>query len=173
MPASMYMVSLSNNKIVLYNAIVLSFASIIGRAVFASCPNALAGCASNPTSLSVEGGDSIHFDATVVHTPGGSCGFRQQIEGVLLTKLNPEFGIPDELLLFCDTSIIMCSNSRVSLSRGNDPGKEFVFTLITASSSDSGIYEVEVVVTHPRTNFLYTITKIFRVTGIIIMIIKY
>ena len=60
----------------------------------------------------------------------------------------------------------------MSLSRGNDPGydSEFVFTLTGANISDSGIYEVEVEVTHPSTNALYIITKTFYVTCIIIII---
>ena len=76
---------------------MLPFGSIIGRAVFASCPlGTLASCASDPTSLSVYNGGSVHFDAIVVHTPGGSCGFRQEINIYSSTKkLNPEF---DQLL---------------------------------------------------------------------------
>ena len=39
----------------------------------------------------------------------------------------------------------------MSLSRGNKPGYEFVFTLTGANVGDSGMYKVEVEVLHPRT----------------------
>ena len=151
---------------------MLPFGSIIGRAVFASCPlGTLASCASDPTSLSIYNGGSVHFDVTVVHTPGGSCGFRQKIRKVRLIRLNLEFDVDDQLLLSCNIkSKEPCRNSRVSLSRGNDPGNEFVFTLTGANVRDSGEYLVEVVVVHPSTNSHYTITKMFYVTGIIIVI---
>ena len=136
---------------------------VLGRAVFASCPSgSSASCASNPTSLSVEDGGDVSFDATVIHTPGGSCGFRQEITHVRLKKLNPSFGIADDLLLSCDTSSGQtCGNSRVSLNRGNDPGYEFVFTLTGANVYDFGMYKVEVEVVHPRTNLDNKIIKIF------------
>ena len=156
---------------------MLPFGSIIGRAVFATCPlGTFASCASDPTSLSVYNRGSVHFDATVVHTPGGSCGFRQEIRGVRLTRLNPEFDVDDQLLLSCNMRLneprmpLIIRDSRVSLSRGNDLGNEFVFTLTGANVSDSKGYKVEVEVTHPSTNSHYTITKIFYVTGIIIII---
>lgn len=102
---------------------------ILGKAIFASCLLASDNCVSNPTLLCVVNSGNVHFDATVTHTSGGSCGFQQRITNVQLMKLNPELGVPDELLLSCDTSMALCSNSRVSLSRGNDPGNEFVFAL--------------------------------------------
>ena len=141
------------------------FLLILGKAVFASCPldGSLASCASNPMSLSVDNGGGASFDAIVTHTPGGSCGFRQQITNVKLMKINREFGVSDELLLSCDTSMTtMCSNSRVSLSRGNDPGNEFVFTLTGTNINDSGMYEVVVDVIHPRSGSQGTITKKFH-----------
>ena len=136
----------------------------LGRDVFASCPlGILASCASDPTSLSVYNGGSVHFDVTVVHTPGGSCGFRQEIRGVRLIRLNPEFEVDDQLLLSCNIKLKEpCMDSRVSLSRGNDPGNEFVFTLTGANVNDSREYKVEVEVIHPSTNSQYTITKLFR-----------
>ena len=146
---------------------MLPFGSIIGRAVFASCPlGTLASCASDPTSLSLYNGSSVHFDAIVVHTSGGSCGFRQEIDIVKLSRLNP-----DRVLLVCrqrlrESCTYTVRNSRVSLSRGNDPGYEFVFTLTGADVSDSGMYEVEVQALHPSTHAVYIITKTFYVTGI-------
>ena len=125
---------------------------VLGRAIFASCPSGIsASCASNLTSLSVEDGGDVSFDATVIHTPGGSCGFQQEITHVRLKKLNPAFGVDDDQLLSCATSKVSCGDSRVSLSRGNDPGYEFVFTLTGANISDSGMYKVEVEVVHPGT----------------------
>ena len=138
---------------------------VLGRATFASCPNHFDHCPGN-VSLSVEEGGSVSFDAIVTHTPGGSCGFRQEITTVQLMKLNPEFGIPDEPLLSCDTSMVTCSNSRVSLSRGNDPGYEFVFTLNNVSlDRDGGMYRVDVHVTHPATNTFDQIMKNFDLQG--------
>ena len=42
--------------------------------MFASCPNDVNGCPDDISLSVVDGGDA-RFDATVVHTPGGSCGF--------------------------------------------------------------------------------------------------
>ena len=47
------------------------------------------------------------------------------------------------------------------LSRGNDPGYEFVFTLTGATVGDSGMYKVEVDVIHPRTISHDSIIKMF------------
>ena len=144
---------------------VYHFVLVLGRAVFASCPQAgsSASCASNATSLFVEDGGDISFDATVIHTHGGSCGFRQEITHVRLKKLNLAFGDDDDLLLSCDTSSDQtCGNSRVSLSRGKKPGYEFVFMLTGANITDSGTYKVEVEVRHPRSNSDSSITKMFH-----------
>ena len=137
---------------------------VLGRAVFASCPQAgsSASCASNSTSLFVEDGGDVSFDATVIHTHGGSCSFRQEIRYIRLKKLNLTFG-NDDLLLSCDTSLDQtCGNSRVSLSRGKKPGYEFVFMLTGANITDSGTYKVEVEVRHPMSNSDSSITKMFH-----------
>ena len=138
---------------------------VLGRAMFASCPNHFDRCPGN-VSLTVEEGGSVHFDAIVTHTPGGSCGFRQEIRTVQLMKLNPVFGIRDDLLLSCDTAMVTCSKDRVSLSRGNDPGYEFVFTLSNVSlDRDGGMYRVDVHVTHPATSTSEQIMKNFDLQG--------
>ena len=138
--------------------------SDLGRAMFTSCPNQFVSCSDN-VSLSVVGG-GVRFDATVTHTPGGSCGFRQTITNVQLMKINPKFEIDDELLLSCNTDSVTCSNSRVSLSRGNDPGYEFVFTLNNALlGRDDGMYRVDVQVTHPTTSSSRPIMKSFTLEG--------
>ena len=143
---------------------IICFLFVLGRAIFASCPlGTSASCASDPTPLSIVDGGSVSFDATVIHTPGGSCGFQQEIRLVRLTRLNPEFEVDDQLLLSCNINLKEpCMDSRVSLSRGNDPGNEFVFTLTGANVNDSKEYKVEVEVIHPSTNSQYTITKLFR-----------
>jgi hypothetical protein len=141
---------------------------ISARAVFASCPLDFAGCSGDPTPLSVDEGKSVIFNATVVHVDGGGCGFQQEIEQVLLMKINPEFGVDDELLLACtidESSLTPChsTNSRVSLSRGNDPGLEFVFTLIDAvADMDSSLYKVTVGVRNPATSSSSSLSKTFR-----------
>ena len=135
----------------------------LGQAVFASCPRHFDGCIGDPVPLTVEEGGNVKFNATVIHTPGGSCGFQQEIKNVQLMKINPKYGVDDEQLLFCDTeSTMTCSNSRVSLSRGNDPGFEFVFTLSRANISDSGIYEVRVETKHPSSSSDESISKRFH-----------
>ena len=145
---------------------------ILGRAVFASCPlGTLASCANDPTSLSIEDGGSVRFDATVTHTPtGGSCGFQQEVTNVRLMKINQEFGVSDELLLSYNTrsTTVTCSNGRVSLSRGYDPlGYDFIVTLANASSvEDAGLYKVDVFTQHPTTSSQEQITKIFSLKGI-------
>ena len=146
---------------------VFCFILVLGRAIFASCPlGSSASCASSPTSLTVEDGGSVRFDATVIHTPGGSCRFRQNITNIRLKKINLEFDIEDEVLVSCSIgkSSETCSkvNSRVSLSRGNDPGYEFIFTLTGANVSDFGMYKVEVEVCHPRTGSNDEIIKMFH-----------
>ena len=82
-------------------------------------------------------------------------------------KINPEFGVPDELLLSCNTAdSVTCSNSRVSLSRGNAPGYEFVFTLSNTSRiRDAGQYRVNVQTIDPVTNIYDQITKTYSLEG--------
>ena len=129
--------------------------------MFASCQDDSDGCPDS-VLLAVEEGGDVLFDAIVVHTPGGSCGFRQEITSVQLVKINPELGVPDEQLLSCDNDSVTCSNSRVSLSRGNDLGYEYIFTLHNFSlSRDAGIYQVVVGVVHPATGIPGQITKRF------------
>jgi hypothetical protein len=137
--------------------------------VFASCPNDVDGCPGD-VALSTEDGGSVSFDATVTHTPGGSCRFRQEIKRVRLIKINPEFGIPDETLLSCGITRTetQCdrTSGRASLSRGNDPGYEFVFTLNNISlDRDDGMYTVYVELTHPTTGTLQRIGKKFILQG--------
>ena len=132
-----------------------------GRARFKSCPNHFDRCP-DTVSLSVEDGGSVSFDGITNYTRGGSCGFQQEITRVQLTKINPEFGVDDDLLLSCDVAVVTCADRRVSLSRGNDPGYEFVFTLTGATVDDSGMYKVEVGVEHPRTGSSGSIIKMFH-----------
>ena len=127
--------------------------------MFASCQDDSDGCP-NSVLLAVEEGDDVLFDA-IVHTPGGSCGFRQEITSVQLVKINPELGVPDEQLLSCDNDSVTCSNSRVSLSRGNDLDYEYIFTLHSFSLRDAGIYQVVVGVVDPATGARGQITKQF------------
>ena len=140
---------------------------LIGSAVFASCP---LGCTGDPIPLSVVSGRNVSFNATVIHTPGGSCGFKQEISCVILRKI--QFGmVNNELLLSCATSqTTACSRGRVFLNRDSDSSSEltFKFTLSNAfHDSDSGLYEVIVEGTHPATGSLTTITKRFQLQGIL------
>ena len=54
----------------------------VARAEFAGCPTDY-GC-SSPENISVTIGENITFNATVIYTPGGICGFRQEIQHVEL-----------------------------------------------------------------------------------------
>ena len=137
--------------------------------MFASCPSEFDGCTGDPVPLSVTIGSSVIFNATVIHTPGGSCGFKQQVTRVTLKKVNQDFGVSNELLLSCATSqTTTCSRGRVLLNRGRDSGSEldFVFTLSNVRhDNDPGLYEVTVEGTHPATGSLTTITKRFQLEG--------
>ena len=76
------------------------------------------------------------------------------------------FGINDDQLLFCDTSEVSCSNSNASLSRGNDPGYEFVFTLNNALlERDNRRFRVSVHLTHPTSGSTEQIEKNFVLQG--------
>ena len=135
------------------------------RSVFASCPHEFAGC-TEEVPLSVTAGESAMFNATVIHTPGGSCDFMQDITSIKLRKINEQFGVSNMLLFSCDTyqgAVCVINNHRLSLNRGRDPGLEFVFSLNnTVHNSDAGLYEVTVEGTNPVTNSLSTLTKRFR-----------
>ena len=152
---------------------------ISARAVFASCPLDFAKCSGDPTPLPVEEGKNATFNATVIHVGGGGCGFQQEIDHVRLLKINPQFGVDNELLLSCaidDSSPTPCRNSRVSLSRGNDPDfdHEFVFTLVDAvADMNSSLYEVIVDVIHPATSSLSSLSKMFRLEVGMTSIIKF
>ena len=119
------------------------------RSVFASCPREFAGC-TGEVPLSVTGGDSIQFNATVVYTPGGSCDFVQPVTRIELVKIG---GVSDVLLYACDTgegAECLINDSRVTLARGSRLGLQFVFTLSnTVHNNDSGLYEVIVRGTNP------------------------
>ena len=139
----------------------------IGRAVFASCPQNLdRGCSGDPESVSVTAGHSAPFNATVVHIFGGSCGLLQNISNIELIKTNEQFVSSDITLRSCETQRdnTICTDSssaRVTLDRGNNPGFEFVFTLSNVTTSDAGMYKVDVTTKHPDTGSLLTISKSF------------
>ena len=133
--------------------------------MFASCPHEFAGC-SEEVPLSVTAGESAVFNAAVIHTPGGSCDFMQEITRIVLTKIDERFGFDNVQLFSCLTrqgETCVVNDGRVSLGRGNDPGFEFIFTLAnTNDDSDSSLYEVTVEGRHPATNSLTTLKKKFR-----------
>jgi hypothetical protein len=140
---------------------------LIGSAVFASCP---LGCAGDPIPLSVASGGSIRFKSTIIHTDGGSCGFKQEVSRITLRKLQSGM-VHSELLLSCAISQSTgCSRGRVFLNRESNSSSELTFNFILSNAlhdSDSGLYEVVVEGTHPATGSLTTITKIFQLEGII------
>ena len=136
--------------------------------MFASCPQEINGCSESTVSLSATTGGSVPFNATVVHTTGGSCGFLQDIGNVRLIKTDALFSVPDRTLLSCSISpdnTAPCSNGRVSLDRGRDPGYEFIFTLSDVNASDAGTYEVVMEVRHPATLSSTDLSKKFRLEG--------
>ena len=138
--------------------------------MFASCP---LGCTGDPIPLSVTSGGNVSFNATVIYTPGGNCGFKQEVSRIRLRKL--QFGIVSnaELLLSCATSQTTgCSRGRVILNRDSDSSSsELNFNFILSNAhpeSDSGLYEVIVEGTHPATGSFTTITKKFQLEGTIL-----
>ena len=138
--------------------------------MFASCPLDSNECTQNPTSLMVATGANIDLNATVVFSLGGSCGFLQPLTFVTLEKVNNLVGQSNVRLLSCPVDSqapTECSNERVSLSRGIHPGYQFVFTILTANSSDDGEYDVVVEGTDVETNSDTLIRKRFNVQGII------
>ena len=55
--------------------------------MFASCPHELSSCTEMVhQNATVGGGGNVSFNATVIHTSGGSCGFVQEITRVTLKK---------------------------------------------------------------------------------------
>ena len=134
----------------------------LARAVFASCPT---GCTRDEV-LSVTAGESIKFNATVIHTSGGSCGFKQEVQHIELMKLNDVHGM--QRLSFCDLGRgqeATCNNNdRVSLSGGRNSRYDFVFTLSNAIYIDSGLYRVTIQGEHPATGALTVVSKKFHVT---------
>ena len=60
-----------------------------------------------------------------------------------------------------------------SVSRGRDPGYEFVFTLSNVTASDAGTYDAILEVTHPATGSSSQLTKSFTLEGMQVMIITY
>ena len=135
----------------------------LGSAVFASCPLDLGGCAGDPVPLSAASGGNVSFNATIIHTPSGSCGFKQEISRVILRKIQ----FSNELLLSCATSQTACSSNtgRVFLNRGMDSSSELSFVFNSLRDSDSGLYEVVIEGTHPSTGSLTTISKRFQLEG--------
>ena len=140
-------------------------ASYSERSVFASCPHEFGGC-TEEVPLSVVGGESIQFNATVIYTPGGSCDFVQPVTRIELVKIGEVFGVNNALLYACDTEVgAVCriNDNRVTLARGNRPGLQFVFTLSnTVYSNDSGLYEVIVMGTNPADGSNTELNKRFR-----------
>lgn len=124
--------------------------------MFSLCPRGLHnndGC-TETVSLSAMEGDSIDFNASVTHIPGGDCGFQQTINRVSLKKKGKT--IP---LLSCSIDQNPCSSGRVSLERGKSTEFEFVITLSSVSVSDNGEYEVVVEVMDPTDGTTKSITK--------------
>ena len=141
------------------------FYACVARVVFASCPNMFAGC-SEEVPISVTAGDSAMFNSTIVFTPGGSCDFVQSVTRIELVRLSEMFGVSDVLLHACNTAEgaeCVTNNNRVTLSRGNRLGLQFVFTLHnTIQYSDSGLYEVTVRGINPADGSSTVLKKTFR-----------
>ena len=125
------------------------------RAVFASCPSSYDayGC-SEPENISVTAGEDIHFNAAIVHIPGGNCGFEQAISNMVLKH--------------CYGSNIDCTsgsklNGDAKISAITSP--ERLFKLSSSTIGDSGVYQVNVTGTNPQDGAQFTfIAKTYRVT---------
>ena len=136
----------------------------VARAEFAGCPSDY-GC-SNPENILIMLGENITINATVIYTPGGNCGFRQEIQHVELK--------------YCISSTSNCTQSRllwsVAVGQERTPTVDslkvswsaerdlaYVFTLANASSSDFGLYQVTVKGRHPTTGQSITIQREYLV----------
>ena len=115
------------------------------RAVFASCPSSYDGC-SDPENISVTAGESIYFNASIVYTQGGSCGFIQTISSLMLKR--------------CED--INCTSG--STSSGVSPSIGRIFILSNSTIEDSGVYQVVAIVRNPQNGGQTSIAKIFTVT---------
>ena len=123
------------------------------RAVFASCPSTRSydGC-SEPENISVTAGEDIHFNASIVHIPGGNCGFKQTVSHVDLRNCSN---------IDC-TSIT--GNGRITATTSPDNIKRH-YILSRSTKEDSGIYHIVATRIDPQTGAQSTpITKIYRVT---------
>ena len=129
--------------------------------MFASCPHEITGCRED-VQLSVAEGESVTFNATVIHTPGRNCDLLQEVRSIKLEKID----IDNELLYSCHVhqdAPCVVNDGRVSLSRGADSGLDFVFKLTNATkNSDVSPYEVVIEVKHPATHTLTTLKKRFH-----------
>ena len=129
----------------------LNFVYIIyaARAAFASCPSSYDGC-SNPENITVMEGEDINFNSSVVYIPGGSCGFEQEIERILLKRCaNNSYTSDHEpgwlsSISFVPNQVIN-TNPRVSVNPERD-----LFILSNSTLDDSGLYQVVVIGIHPN-----------------------
>lgn len=120
--------------------------------MFESCPSEYNGCAGS-TQLSVTAGESAVFNAPVMYTPGGSCDFQQELDRVMLWKINDRFGVNNDLLFSCgtaDRAVCTINDPRVSWSRGNKPGLQFSFMINSTRLADNSSYRVIVLGRHPQ-----------------------
>lgn len=120
--------------------------------MFESCPSEYDGCSGVTQLLSTQG-ETVIFDATIMYTPGGSCDFQQELDRVMLWKINEQFGVNNELMFLCGTAdgaVCTINDPRVSLSRGNKPGLQFSFALSSTRNTDSSSYRVIVLGRHPQ-----------------------
>ena len=134
-----------------------------GRAVFASCPHELTCTESETITLPANGGNNVSFNATVIYTGGGSCGYLQNISFIELRKTNETAGTSTTLYL-CDFEAGPCSPriGDVIFSRGSSR-LEFVLTLFNVTTNDIGTYEVIVGTLHPGYSFREQLRKKFPI----------
>lgn len=119
------------------------------RAVFASCPSSYDGC-SSPENVSVTAGENIYFNASIIHIPGGNCGFNQAIDSVVLKRCTNND---------CTSgSTLLTGNARVSQS------PERLFTLSNSTTEDSGVYQVVATGINPQNGGQSTMEKTYWVT---------
>ena len=133
-----------------------------GRAVFASCPHELTCSESETLTLPASGGN-VSFNATVIYTDGGSCGYLQMVSFIELRKTN-EIAGTSTILYFCDFEAGPCSLriGTVIFSRGSSR-LEFILTLFNVTTNSIGTYEVIVGTSHPGYSFHEQIRKKFLV----------
>ena len=155
------------------------------RAVFAACPRSPDGCADTETIL-FAAGESIDFNASIIHAGGGRCGFKQAVQSVELKRcLNFDCStqsyslssvvIGHEIRNFDPRILVSPNEVRKPVLSEPQPNVDdydtsirnylsYVFTLTNVSLEDFGLYLVTVMAVNLNTLESTTFKRKYWVT---------